>query len=58
MPSKHPLMWALVFGVLALVLLPLTSLWALCAGLAGHTRPLFALRGKNLDDLLDENETV
>lgn len=58
MPSKHPLAWALLFGTLALILLPLTSLWALFAGLAGSKSPLFALRGKNLDDLLDENETV
>lgn len=44
---------ALAFGVLALLLLPVTSLWALCAYLAGDKEPLFTLRGKTVDDPID-----
>ena len=40
-------------GVLALILLPLTCLWAVFAALAGDRFPLFALRGKNVDDPID-----
>ena len=47
-----------VFGLLAVILLPLTSLWAVCAALAGNKFPLFALRGKNFEDALDESKTV
>lgn len=57
MPSKT-LMLALGFGLLAMILLPLTSLWAFFAYLAGDRYPLFALRGKNIEDALDESETV
>ena len=39
-----------IFGLLALILLPVTGLWALIAYLAGDRAPLFALRGKNVDD--------
>ena len=44
---------ALAFGVLALLLLPVTSLWAFFAYLAGDKEPLFTLRGKNVDDPID-----
>jgi len=50
--------FALAFGALALLLLPVTSLWALLAGLAGNRAPLFALRGKEIKDVLDESEKV
>ena len=49
MPSKN-LCFALAFGLLALILLPVTGLWALFAYLAGDRAPLFTLRGKNVDD--------
>jgi len=52
------LCFALAFGALALLLLPVTSLWALFAGLAGNRFPLFALRGKEIEDALDESEKI
>ena len=49
MPCKKTcLLWAL--GLIALILLPVTGLWALFAYLAGDRAPLFTLRGKNVDD--------
>lgn len=39
-----------VFGLLAVLLLPVTGLWALFAYLAGDMAPLFTLRGKTLVD--------
>ena len=51
MPSKtKTLLFATVFGVLALLLLPVTCLWAFFAYLAGDRAPLFTLRGENVDD--------
>jgi hypothetical protein len=41
------------FGVLAIVLLPVTCLWAFFAYLAGDKEPLFTLRGKNVNDPID-----
>lgn len=46
--NKHPALFIL-FGLLALVLLPFTCLWAFCAYLAGDKVPLFALRGGDVD---------
>jgi hypothetical protein len=43
----------ILFGVLAVLLLPLTALWALFAGLAGDHAPLFVLRGKKIEDPID-----
>ena len=51
-------LWVITFGLLALILLPVTSVWALFAGLAGSKYPLFALRVKNIEDSLDETETT
>ena len=51
-------LYMVVFGLLALLLLPVTGLWALFAYLAGDREPLFALRGENVDDPIDESETV
>lgn len=45
--------WFITFAVLAIVLLPVTCLWALCAYLAGDKEPLFTLRGKTVDDPID-----
>jgi len=42
-----------IFAVLAIVLLPVTCLWAFFAYLAGDTEPLFTLRGKNVEDPID-----
>ena len=42
-----------MFGLLGLILLPVTGLWALFAYLAGDREPLFALRGENVDDPID-----
>ena len=42
-----------VFGLLALIFLPVTCLWAFFAYLAGDRAPLFTLRGKNVDDPID-----
>ena len=53
MPTTKSLLFALAFGVLALLLLPVTSLWALFAYLAGDKFPLLALSGKNVDDPID-----
>ena len=47
------IIWVITFAGLAIVLLPLTSLWALCAYLAGDKYPLYALRGKNVDEGVD-----
>ena len=44
-----------IFAVLAIVLLPVTGLWALFAYLAGDKYPLYALRGENVDDDLIDN---
>ena len=44
-----------IFGVLAVLLLPVTGLWALFAYLAGDKYPLYALRGENVDDDLIDN---
>ena len=42
--------YIVIFGLLALLLLPVTGLWALFAYRAGDREPLFALRGENVDD--------
>lgn len=42
--------YIVIFGLLALILLPVTGLWAFFAYLAGDRAPLFALRGGNVDD--------
>jgi hypothetical protein len=42
--------YIVIFGLLALILLPVTGLWALFAYLAGDREPLYTLRGKNVDD--------
>lgn len=57
MPPKHLPFLIVILGLLALLTLPLTSLWALFAYLAGDRYPLFALRGKNIADPLDTEET-
>lgn len=46
-------LYIVIFGLLALLLLPVTGLWALFAYLAGDKDPLFVLRGKNVDDSID-----
>ena len=51
MTSKK--LYLVAFGLIALILLPVTGLWALFAYLAGDREPLFALRGKNVDDPID-----
>ena len=51
MTSKK--LYIVAFGLIALILLPVTGLWALFAYLAGDREPLFALRGKNVDDPID-----
>ena len=58
MTMTKNLCFALAFGALALLLLPVTSLWALFTRLAGNRFPLFALRGKEIEDALDESEKV
>ena len=45
--------YIVVFGLLAVLLLPVTGLWALFAYLAGDREPLFVLRGENVDDPID-----
>jgi hypothetical protein len=45
--------WVIAFSVLAIVLLPVTCLWAFFAYLAGDKDPLFTLRGKNVDEGVD-----
>jgi len=57
MPSKT-LILALGLGLAAVILLPLTSLWAFFAYLGGNKYPLFALRGKNIEDALDGEEEI
>ena len=57
MPSKT-LILALGLGLAAVILLPLTSLWAFFAYLGGNKYPLFALRGKNIEDSLDGDEEI
>ena len=51
MTSKK--LYIVAFGLIALILLPETGLWALFAYLAGDREPLFVLRGKNVDDPID-----
>lgn len=51
MTSKK--LYFIVFGIIAVILLPITGLWALFAYLAGDKEPLFVLRGKNVDDPID-----
>ena len=46
-------LYIVIFGLLALLLLPVTGLWALFAYLAGDRAPLFTLRGKNVDETID-----
>jgi len=48
-------LYILGFSLLALILLPVTGLWALFAYLAGDREPLFALRGENVDDPIDNH---
>lgn len=48
MTSKK--LYFIVFGIIAVILLPMTGLWALFAYLAGDKYPLYALRGENVDD--------
>lgn len=50
--KKTCLLWAL--GLIALILLPVTGLWALFAYLAGDREPLLVLRGGNVDDPIDK----
>ena len=51
MTSKK--LYIVIFGLLALLLLPVTALWAFFAYLAGDKEPLFTLRGKNVDEGVD-----
>ena len=51
MTSKK--LYIVIFGLLALLLLPVTALWALFAYLAGDKEPLLVLRGENVDDPID-----
>jgi hypothetical protein len=53
-PREHKL-YIVIFGLLGLILLPVTGLWALFAYLAGDKYPLYALRGENVDDDLIDN---
>ena len=46
-------LYIVIFGLLALILLPVTGLWAFLAYLAGDRAPLFTLRGKNVDETID-----
>lgn len=46
-------LYMVIFGLLAVLLLPVTGLWALCAYLAGDKYPLYALRGENVDETID-----
>ena len=48
-------LYIVIFGLLGLILLPVTGLWALFAYLAGDREPLFALRGENVDDPIDNH---
>ena len=49
---------AIIFGALAIILLPVTCLWALFAYLAGDRFPMLALRGKNFDGALDSDDRI
>ena len=51
--TKVNKIYIVVFGLLGLILLPVTGLWALFAYLAGDREPLFTLRGENIDDPID-----
>ena len=51
--TKVNKIYIVVFGLLGLILLPVTGLWALFAYLAGDRAPLFTLRGENVDDPID-----
>jgi hypothetical protein len=44
-------LYILGFSLLAVILLPVTCIWALCAYLAGDKEPLFTLRGKVVDPI-------
>ena len=46
-------LYIVIFGLLAVLLLPVTCLWAFFAYLAGDKEPLFTLRGKNVDEGVD-----
>jgi hypothetical protein len=46
-------LYILGFSLLAVLLLPVTCLWAFFAYLAGDREPLFTLRGKNVDEGVD-----
>jgi len=46
-------LYIVIFGLLAVLLLPVTCLWAFFAYLAGDRAPLFTLRGKNVDETID-----
>ena len=46
-------LYIVILGLLALILLPVTGLWAFIAYLAGDREPLFTLRGKTVDDPID-----
>ena len=45
--------YIVIFGLLAVLLLPVSCLWAFFAYLAGDREPLFTLRGKTVDDPID-----
>ena len=53
--GEHPAnkLYILGFSLLAVILLPVTCLWACFAYLAGDKEPLFTLRGKNVDEPID-----
>jgi len=53
MTSKK--LYIVAFGLIALILLPVTGLWAFFAYLAGDREPLFALRGGNVDEPIDNH---
>lgn len=50
------MMLAILFGIIALLLLPFTALWAVFAYLAGYQYPLVALRGGDFDEAFDDVE--
>jgi len=58
MKRGNSLALAIIFGALAIILLPVTCLWAVFAYLAGDRFPMLALRGKNFDGALDSEETI
>ena len=47
---------AILFGIIALLLLPFTALWAFFAYLAGYQYPLVALRGGDFDEAFNDAE--